>query len=172
MKSTLLIVILVVVYLVQVSCNQLTPAGVWKSFQTDLMVDNVSDQGPYGGHQSLFWKSAKQDAFTSTKVLDFASKNSWTFIDSFKCSQEQTSKWIYNGEPVFPLTNNGLSNNDINNSQVAKFPRRFDGEITILRFKTGWITVEPGTDSSNEETGYALINNNGTELAVYHLWGE
>ena len=38
--------------------------------------------------------------------------------------------------------------------------------------KTGWITIEPGTDNSVEENGFVLINKDRTQMAVYHLWGE
>jgi len=42
----------------------------------------------------------------------------------------------------------------------------------VYKFKTGWTTVDPGTDNSIEENGFVIINVKGTEMSVYHLWGD
>lgn len=154
------------------SCNKATPAGFWKNFKKDLLVKNISDQGPYGGHRAIYWKSDKANDFTSTHVLAFAKKNGWTLVDSSEYNSDQTKKWMYNDKAVFPLTSTGFSDTIENNSQLEHFPRWFSGKTTVFKFRTGWVTIEPGTDNSIEENGFVVINSDGTEMAAYHLWGE
>jgi hypothetical protein len=74
--------------------------------------------------------------------------------------------------PVFPLSSTGFSNIHSYNSQFADFPRWFGGELTVYRFKTGWVLIDPGGDSSIEENGFVVIKDDGTQMAIYHLWGE
>jgi hypothetical protein len=74
----------------------------WGNFNSDLLVKNVSDQGPLGGRRAIYWRSG----------------------------------------------------------------------TSVYKFKTGWVTIEPGTDNSIEENGFVLINNDRTEMAVYYLWDE
>jgi hypothetical protein len=154
------------------TCNKATPSGFWKNYRKDLLVKNISDQGPYGGHRAIYWKSDKAKTFTSTNVLDFARKNGWTLIDSSKFNEDQTKKWTYNRQAVFPLTSTGFSDTVLNNTQLEHFPRWFGGQIKMFKFKTGWVTIEPGTDDSNEENGFVIIDSEEEEMAVYHLWGE
>jgi hypothetical protein len=70
------------------------------------------------------------------------------------------------------LTSTGFSATVLNDTQLEYFPRWFSGPVKLYKFRTGWVTIEPGTGNSNEENGFVLINSDGTEMAVYHLWGE
>ena len=158
--------------LASASCNKATPAGFWKSYKTDFLEKNISDQGPYGGHRAIYWKSNTKDIFTSAHVLDFAKKNGWTLVDSSGHNSDQTNKWTYDNKAVFPLTSKGFSDTIENNTQLEHFPRWFGGQVTVFKFRTGWVTIEPGTDKSIEENGFVVINSDGTQMAVYHLWGE
>jgi hypothetical protein len=154
------------------ACNKATPAGFWKKYKKDLLIKNISDQGPYGGHRAIYWKADIPDTFTSTNIFDFASKNGWTLTDSSAFDIDQTNKWVYNRQAVFPLTSTGFSDTILNSTQLEHFPRWFGGQIKVYTYKTGWVMIEPGTDNSIEENGFVAINGNGTEMAVYHLWGE
>ena len=154
------------------SCNKVTPAAFWRDYKKDLREKNISDQGPYGGHRAIYWKSNKENPFNSNDVLDFAGKNGWTFIDSLAFNSEQTSKWTYNNRAVFPLTSVGFSDALLNDANLTDFPRWFGGQVSVYKFKTGWIIIEPGKNNSIEENGFVVINDNGTQMAVYHLWGE
>jgi hypothetical protein len=162
----------VILTLAFAACNKAIPAGFWKNYQKDLLVKNVSDQGPYGGHRAVYWKSDKANTFKTDNILDFAKRNGWTLVDSSKFDNDQTSKWTYNEQAVFPLTNVGFSDTLLNNVHLTDFPRWFGGQLTVYKFKTGWVTIEPGTDNSIEENGFVVINSDRTEMAVYHLWGE
>ena len=155
-----------------IACNKATPTGFWKNYKTDLLVKNISDQGPYGGYRAVYWKSAKPFTFDIKNVLDFATKNGWTLVDSSEFSNAQTNKWTYDNEEVFPLTSIGFSDTLLNDARLKDFPRWFGGQLKLYKFKTGWVTIEPGTDNSIEENGFVLLNLKKSELAVYHLWGE
>ncbi len=155
-----------------VSCNKATPAGFWKSYKKDLLIKNISDQGPYGGHRAMYWNAGEHNTFSSNTAIEFASKNGWSLVDSLEFNQKQTNTWTYDKQAIFPLTSTGFSDTIENNSQLEYFPRWFGGKLKVYRFKTGWITIEPGTDDSIEENGFVVINADRTQMAVYHLWGE
>ena len=155
-----------------VSCNRTTPAGFWKNYRGNFIVKNISDQGPNGGHRVIYWKANETEIFNSKNVLEFANKNGWTLVDSAEFNQEQTNKWTYNNEPIFPLTFKGFSDTTLNDAVLNDFPRWFGGQIKIYKFKTGWTTVEPGTGNTIEDNGFVVLNNSRTEMAVYHLWGD
>ncbi len=79
---------------------------------------------------------------------------------------------MYNNRPVFPLTNAGFSDSILKDQRLLDFPRWFGGPVTVYTFKTGWVTIYPGTDNSIEENGFVVLPKDKSELAVYHLWGE
>ena len=154
------------------SCNKAAPTGFWKNYKAELLEKNISDQGPYGGHRAVYWKAEKPLTFDTKNILEFATKNGWTLIDSSEFSNDQTNKWTYDNEKVFPLTSIGFSDTLLNDAHLKDFPRWFGGQLKLYKFKTGWVTIEPGTDKSIEENGFVLLSQNKSELAVYHLWGE
>jgi hypothetical protein len=155
-----------------ISCNKAIPAGFWKNYKTNFLQNNISGQGPNGGHRSIYWRADKTETFNSNNVLEFAKQNGWTLVDSSKFNTDQTGKWIYNNKAVFPLTNIGFPDTLLNDAHLTDFPRWFGGQLTVYKFKTDWVTIEPGTDNSIEENGFVVINSDRTEMAAYHLWGE
>ena len=155
-----------------VSCNKSTPSGFWKNYNTKFLKNNISDQGPNGGYRAMYWKTDMTYTFTSSNILDFAKKNGWTIVDSLNFTQDQTNKWIYNNQSIFPLTSKGFCDTLLNDAHLDNFPRWFGGQMKIYRFKTDWITIEPGTDKSIEENGFVLLSYKKNEMSVYHLWGE
>ena len=155
-----------------ISCNKTTPTGFWKNYETNFLVKNISDQGPYGGHRAVYWKSEKPLTFDTKNILDFAEKNGWALLDSLEFTKEQTDKWKFSNNAIFPLTSLGFSDTNLNDAHLEDFPRWFGGQLKLYKFKTGWVTIEPGTDNSIEENGFVLINQAKSEMAVYYLWGE
>ena len=154
------------------SCNKGVPAGFWKNFQSKYLNKNISDQGPYGGHRAIHWKADQTNVFNANIILEFANENGWTLIDSSDSYQNQTDKWVYDKKPIFPLSHTGLSDTANNVSTYEYFPRWFGGHIKIYKFKSGWVAIEPGTDISQEENGFIILNSDNSEMAMYHLWGE
>ena len=172
MTSKHFILLTFILIIVFISCNKAIPTGFWKNYKANILVKNISDQGPYGGHRAVYWKSEKPFNFDTKNVLDFAAKNGWTLTDSLEFDQIQTMKWKYNRMEIFPLTSAGFSDTAKSSSTYNYFPRWFGGQLKLYKFKTGWVTIEPGTDNSIEENGFVLLNQDKSELAVYHLWGE
>jgi hypothetical protein len=172
MTSRPFILLTLIWTLVFISCNKATPAGFWKNYETNFLVKNISDQGPYGGHRTVYWKSEKSLTFDTKNILAFAAKNGWTLTDSSEFDHNQTMKWTYDNKEIFPLSSTGFNDTIENISTYNYFPRWFDGQLKVYKFKTGWVTIEPGTDKSIEENGFVLLNQDKSEMAVYHLWGE
>ena len=155
-----------------ISCNKATPTGFWKNYKTNFLEKNICDQGPYGGHRAVYWKAENPITFDTKNILDFAVKNGWTLTDSSEFNQDQTIKWTYDNKEIFPISSKGFNDTIKNISTYNFFPRWFGGQLKLYKFKTGWVTIEPGTDNSIEENGFVLINQDKSEFAVYHLWGE
>lgn len=140
------------------SCNKSTPAGFWKNYKNKFILNNNSNQGPYGGYRAMHWKANQINTFSVNDVLDYANKNGWKLLDSLRFNQSQTDKWVYDNKAVFPLTSQGFSESIINNSELNNFPRWFDGDLKVFVFKTGWLLFQPGTDESTEENGFIVLN--------------
>ncbi len=154
------------------SCNKTTPSGFWGDYKKGLLKENISNQGTSGGHRAMYWKTEKPGAFNSKEVLDFAIKNGWKFVDSLDVQTDKFKTWDYNNTPIFPLSYKGFSSTPGNNSVHKNFPRWISSELKVYMFKTGWTTIEPGTDNSNDVNGFVVLTNEGNEMSVYHLWGE
>lgn len=155
-----------------VSCRKMTPANFWTKFQKDYLIKNNSDQGPWGGHRAMYWKAVDRNTFETKDVLDFASNNGWNLTDSSIVLRDSLKKWNYHGKPIFPLSETGFDMIPTNNSIYRHFPRWIISDIKIYKFKTGWLVYDPSTNESTEENGFVIMNDNSTEMSVYHLWGE
>jgi hypothetical protein len=172
MTIKLFLLLTITLTLTFVSCNRAIPSGFWKDYKTNFLVSNISDQGPHGGHCAIYWKCDKTSTFDTKSVLDFAIKNGWALTDSSEFDQNHTIKWMHDDKKIFPLSSTGFNDTIKNISTYNYFPRWFGGQLKLYKFKTGWVTIEPGTDNSIEENGFVLLNQDKSELAVYHLWGE
>lgn len=165
-------IILICPLLLMSSCNKMVPAGFWIKFHSDLLIKNISDQGPYGGTRAMYWKAQKQNTFTSFDILDFASKHNWKLVRSSQVTADSIKNWKLYDQDIFPLSHKGIDLSEKNNDEHKKFPRWINSSITLYEFKTNWVLIEPGSDSSTELNGFVLINDIGTEMSVYHSWGE
>lgn len=154
------------------SCSKLIPAEFWKNYKTELIVENVNDQGPYGGNRAIYWKTKTVNTFDSTNVIEFAEENGWELTGKEKFKSEIIRNWKIENKLIFPLSYLGFQPKLENDETYQNFPRWINSNITLYKFKTNFITIEPGTDNSTEENGFILINENETEMSVYSLWGE
>jgi hypothetical protein len=155
-----------------ISCNKITPSGFWKSYQKDFLITDLSDQGPWGGHRALYWKSNSK-IFKTKQIIDFAVKNGWKFVDSMCFRTENVKRWTYGEKEIFPLSSEGfIPDFTIVDSEFNYFPRWTESGLTVIRFKTGLISIDPGTDDSYEINGFATLSDNKTELTIYHIWGD
>lgn len=158
--------------LLTTSCYKITPAGFWITFKKDLIVTKESDQGPWGGHREIKWKSKDENTFIFSQILDFATKNDWELTDSTSFPADSLSKLTNNRlvKHEYPLyVSDDYSNNILINYVLPKLERT---DLMVYRFKTGWIAVEPGNARDTDRNGFVIVNSNGTEMTVYHLWGE
>ncbi len=154
------------------SCNKATPAGFWVNFKPSLLTKSIGDQGPYGGHRAIDWKTRTENTFTASEILQYATLNGWQLVDSMECLPNDVKDWFYLSEPIFPLSSSGFSSKPPANASFRYFPRWLVADFKIYGFKTGWVAIEPGSGKLLEENGFVLLNKIGTEMSVYHLWGE
>lgn len=147
-----------------ISCSKITPAGFWTNFHQELIATKNSDQGPWGGHREIHWKSENTNTFSSKELIDFATKNDWKLTDSISFSADTQSR---NSIVELKIDEYSL---DIFKDRVLPKLKSKDNKLFV--FKTTWLAVEPGNARETFENGFAVLNSNGTELNVYHLWGE
>ena len=172
-RKSFLAEILLSLVILLCSCGKVAPAGFWTNFQKDLLIKNYSDQGPYGGYRAMYWKTDKPNTFSSRTIIAFASKNGWLLTDSVNFQKDSLKTWEYDNKFIFPLSHKGFLGSIVtNNSDYASFPRWINSTLTIYKFQTGWVIIEPGTETAIEENGFVIINDKQTEMSVYHLWGE
>lgn len=146
------------------SCNKTMPAGFWTDFHKDLILTKNSDQGPWGGHREINWKSETNNTFTDKELIEFAKKNNWKLLDSISFSVDTLTKNSFS-----KLKNDDYSLDILNENVLPKLKSK-DNRIFI--FRTTWLAVKPGNTRETFENGFAVLNSDGTELKVYHLWGE
>lgn len=161
LKNILTILILTVLV---TSCNKTTPAGFWTSFHKDLILTKSSDQGPWGGHREIHWKSETNSTFTDIDIIDFANENDWELIESVSFSVDTLNQNSFSN-----LKNDDYSIDILKERILEKLESR---DNKILVFKTTWLAVEPGNARETFENGFAILNSDGTELKIYHMWGE
>ncbi|MTI29276.1 hypothetical protein [Xanthovirga aplysinae] len=168
-----LTIILTFATLTLVSCSKITPAGFWTDFDKNLQIEHINDQGPWGGHRAIHWTADNKETFNTKRIIDFATKNGWTLVDSTQHSTRNLIKWKYMNNPIFPLSHTGFSPTVIpSNSVYENFPRWTSSDAMVFHFETGWVSIQPGTDDSNLTNGFVMVNKDQNEMTVYHLWGE
>ncbi len=164
MIKTRYILVITGFMILKTSCNKIVPAGFWENFHKDLIATKNSNQGPWGGSKEVYWKSETQNTFTDIEVIEYAKRNNWILTDSITLSADMLAK------SDFPeLKNDDYSLEIIKEKALSK--ARVNAN-KLLVFKTTWLAVEPGNSRETFENGFAIINSNGTELEIYHLWGE
>lgn len=146
------------------SCDKTTPAGFWTDFHKDLVSTKNSDQGPWGGYRAINWISKANHTFTDKELIEFATENDWILLDSISFSVDTLTK-----NNISKLKIDDYSLDMLNESILPKLKTN-DNRIFI--FKTTWLAVEPGNARETFENGFAVLNSDGTELKIYHLWGE
>ena len=135
------------------SCSKIIPAKFWTKYEKDKITSNFSDQGPFGGTTIINW-SSKNKGFKEDELISFAKENDWNFIDSMT---------IQNGELKTAKRNYTVELINENN----KFDNEFKNGKFFL-FKTGMIAIKPGNSTETETNGFLILNQNKTELKLFH----
>jgi hypothetical protein len=84
----------------------------------------------------------------------------------------ELKQWEEDEMPIFPLSNKGFNPHPAENAAFRNFPRWINSDLTVFSFKTQWLSVQPGSDSSTVANGFVLISADGQKMSVYHIWGE
>lgn len=122
-------------------------AGFWKDFMPSFVLDEYSDQGPWGGTRRIYWLAKIEGTFTEDAVKSFAQKSGWNCIEEKPPSVETENK---------PEHQDYIS-----------------GDSTGLRCdNTGWMRIEPGTEKESPAYGFFRISIDGTKMVMVHRWGD
>src|SRR5256885_1037392 len=89
------------------SCTKAMPGGFWEKFQSNLLVKNVTDQGPRGGTRAMYWKGKARNTFNSNVAREYASNHDWAFVDSLHFTADSIGKWKDDNNAIFPLSDTG-----------------------------------------------------------------
>ena len=162
-KELLLIVLMSLLTIMQFSCNRLTPAGFWKDFQKQFILTKNSDQGPWGGYLKIIWKSDEVNTFDKQQLINYSQKNGWQLTDSLIISNDSITALTDYSDTDYSY--------EILKNNVMSFLRQGNFYYVFV-FTTGWIAVKPGNATETEKNGFVVLNADGTELIVYHRWGE
>ena len=151
----------------------MSPAGFWLTYREDLVVNEHSNQGPWGGRRWIHWKSV-EPMFDLADVIRFAENHGWECEESEEYSAGQIATWVWGDTSVFPLFYGFTGDPGWKHSHPynTDFPRHIDGEAIVVRCDSGWIRVRPGTDQESTAFGYIVTSRDRRRMAVYHLWGE
>lgn len=162
----LFLLILAVVF---VSCNKLTPAGFWKSFDSDHIIKSSSDQGPWGGHRTITWKN-QANIYNSADIIRFAERNGWKLLDMKTIDTIANRNVSIKNESNKSPENADLAIYGGNTEANLSFSDCVNDGCTLYEFDSGWTRVEEGETISAK--GYILINANKTRMTMFHSWGE
>ena len=80
--------------------------------------------------------------------------------------------WQDGNKLIFPFSYAGFSDTMTKFETLSYFPRWIKSEMKVFVFKTDWEAIEPGNARQTEQNGFIVLNRDGTEMSVYHLWGE
>jgi hypothetical protein len=147
-----------------ISCSKTSPAGFWIDFHKDLILTKDSDQGPWGGHREIYWKSESNKTFTARELIDYANSNDWKLVDSISFSADTLTNKSFSR-----LKNDDYSLDILNESILSKLK---SNDCKLFIYKTTWLAVEPGNTRDTFENGYAVLSSDGAGLKIYHTWGE
>ncbi len=146
------------------SCSNLSPAGFWTSFHKELIINNESDQGPWGGTREIYWKSNTNKPFQENEILEFASKNKWTLVDSLTVTNDSPSEKLFSELKIHEYSMEVLVQKVLAKEKVVN--------TKIYVFKTSQMLVNLNDGDDTFENGFILLNSTKTELKLVHRWGE
>jgi hypothetical protein len=165
MKKLFLPIIVVMLF----GCNNLTPAGFWKSFDSDHIIKSNSDQGPWGGHRTITWKN-QAGIYNSGDIIRFAESKGWrlshTIIIDTLADKNVSIKNTGNKAPE----DADLAINGGNTEGNLIFSGCVNRSCTLYEFDSGWTRVDEGETITAQ--GYILINASKTRMTMFHSWGE
>lgn len=166
------ILILSFLTLTLTSCLSPSAAKFWTDFEDDYQVEQLNNQGPWGGIRVIHWKNPK-GTFNKSEVISFATENGWKLQSDTICKSFLTQTWTYDDKPIFPLHWKGfMPQFDFYYSGFEDFPRWISGDIEVLSFTTNYISINLETQEEILTNGFIILNEDYNEMTLYHSWGE
>ncbi len=150
-------------------CNRLTPAGFWKYFDAEHIEKNISDQGPWGGHRTVFWHNAK-GGYNQDAILKFAAENDWKLLSMKKIEAQNSAGPKLANQSDDILKDEDFTINYVNTDDDLGFPGCINNDCILYEFDSGWTRVSEGETVT--AYGYILMNYNKTRMTMVHSWGE
>jgi hypothetical protein len=165
-------VIFAIITFCAIACDRIMPGGAWEGFEKELIIENQSDQGPWGGRRSIHWISNDKH-FVERDVLNAAISYGWSPVDTVIVRERMLEKWTDGSRQIFPFYFDGnYSGPRSITGSDDKFRRWIRNDMILYRMKTNWMLFQPGTNETTAENGFLLISMDGHEMTMYHLWGE
>jgi len=158
-----------VLLIVCTSCNTSYFSSPFSNFDKKNLKEYNSNQGPWGGSLEMYWKSDQPQHFKAKYLIPYTGNGGWKFEDSTKINASILKKWTTNdSKPGFAFT----YTDSFTDIKDIPFLRWITSDVTVYRFTTGKIAIEPDTTNETYKNGYVVLSKDGKELSVYHLWGE
>lgn len=127
--------------------------------------------GSWGDSAYIEWHAASGKKFTAGSIKKFAASHHFTHVSDLSVTAAELSGWTTSsGDPIFPLSYDGLDAAANDDEVWAHFPRSIRQDSLVMKFETGWIIAIGGVEKP--AYAYALLSGDGQKLTMYHLWGE
>lgn len=148
------------------SCLSPSPAGFWENFQEEQQVEHLNNQGPWGGKRIVHWKKGK-GTFDKSEIIRFATDNGWTLKSETTFDSYTTQKWVQDGKLIFPLHWKGFTPKfDFDYTGFKEFPRWISGNILVMSFTTGYISIDLETQEEINTNGFIILNEKQNEMTL------
>ena len=140
-----------------VGCHSLIPSGFWKGYRSGSIVKQFSDQGPWGGERWILWQAPSSEGFSEADAQRFAVGHGWKFLERVEVSAGSV----------------GASSLFRKGYDLARenFPKFISGDSVVLKFESGWMREDLGTNEMSTSYGYVQLSKDGRQMVIYHLWG-
>lgn len=128
------------------------PSGFWLGYESYSIQERKIDQGPWGGTLSLRWLASSPSKFDAANIRRFAESQGWRYIEQRH----------YAGASI---------SIDGPSSKSSTDPSFLPTPSTIIKFDSMWLREVPGSGEMNPAFGYVQIADDGSQLYVFHFWG-
>lgn len=154
------------------ACNSVTQSKFWTDYRADEITEREAYQSDYDGRRTIHWEMKSGNPVSAKEVLDIASRNGWTVVDTQLVTQEDLASWSISDTLIFPLYYDGTYEmwSKENPGSWTAFIRYIATDFSVYRCKTKERLTFLGSRDWTDENGYILLSENRNQMTVYHLW--
>ncbi len=105
----------------------------------------------------LRWKACGSVRFSVDEVNAFAERHGWELLDAVDVDVAAREVEAMRRECA-----PGCGDT---------YPRFMNVPSIVMRFKSGWIREDPGTNETSTAVGYVQVAGDGSSMYVFHFWG-